>query len=54
MQRVWRALARHENTSSKNESKDTRDSWAAKHDFNVSAWHAAQAGLWEIMGQSFA
>lgn len=51
MQRVWRALSRHENGASKYENKDTRDSWAARYDFDVGAWHAAQAGLWEMMGR---
>lgn len=51
MQRIWRALSRHENGASRYENKDTRDSWAAKYNFDVGAWHAAQAGLWEMMGQ---
>lgn len=52
MQRIWRALSRYENGSTKYENKDTRDSWAGKYDFDVGAWHAAQAGLWEMMGTS--
>lgn len=51
MQRVWRSLARHENAAGRYETKDTKDSWAGKHDFDAGAWHATQAGLWEMMGE---
>lgn len=48
--RIHRALARHEQVPSKHSNKDTRDSWASRHDFDVAAWHSAQAGLWNMMG----
>jgi hypothetical protein len=51
MRRVHRALARHESAHTKHDNKDTKDSWASKHDFEVSVWHAAQAGLWDMMGK---
>lgn len=51
MRRVHVALARHEITLNKHNNKDIKDSWASKHDFDVSVWHAAQAGLWNIIGE---
>jgi hypothetical protein len=52
MRRVHVALARHENTLNKHNNKDIKDSWASKHDFDVTVWHAAQAGLWDMIGES--
>jgi anaphase-promoting complex subunit 5 len=50
--RTYRALARHEHVPSKHSNKDTRECWVSRHEFDVAAWHAAQAGLWDMMGMS--
>lgn len=51
MRRVHAALARYEQTSTKHGMRDTKDSWASKHEFDLAAWHAAQASLWDMMGK---
>lgn len=50
MRRIHAALARHEHSSTRHGMKDTKDSWASKHEFDKAAWHAAQAMLWDMLG----
>lgn len=51
IRRIHLALARYENTQVKpSDSKEPKDGWTRRHDFDLSAWHATQAGLWNMMG----
>lgn len=66
MQRVYQSLSGHEGTSGKPDSspawhvgssgklenKDPKEGWTTWYDFDFAAWHAIQAGLWEMMGEA--